>query len=308
MKVGEDLNSLENNKFFDSKLDTIDQLISCVSPFNHELIDFYAPLARTNHVVIGSVFNLPENIPILFFSAVQETSDLYVMDIFFYENCDFRFVDQLDLGISDCLAVVLKMTKGKVRQLLIESNLISAKLETLIIAAGMKFITNFVSLSGDVHHMSEKLFCEKNFELQSFNDFLKEDLLELFELSSKNSLDCPEGLKLRNAFNVFESMRNHSYFDHHSSQVVLCGKFKVGLIVVLKNLAQGEIAYVGIIEGFRSRGLGKILISNATKILFSNNVKFLTVMVDEKNYPAMKLYLGFGMVPQKISKLFLMEG
>ena len=87
--------NLENSfevKVFDSKTDTIDQMISCVCPFRLELVNFFGPLIKTKHVIVRSVFCIRSKKPLLYISAVQECGDLYELDVFISENCSYCFL------------------------------------------------------------------------------------------------------------------------------------------------------------------------------------------------------------------------
>lgn len=293
---------------FDSKIDTIDHLISCVCPFNLELVNFFGPLVKTKHVIIRAIFDSPVKTPLLFVSAVQESHDLYELDVFISRNCSIDLNEDMELVISTCLGDIFKSTQGVSKQLFVESNFMLDKIKHLFLAAGMRFVTNFCDLVLSITIPVPSFNTNYGLEFFPFSNFSYEQLNDLFLRSSINSLDCPEGLKFRNVTNVFNSLIYHAFFDINVSQVVLLGGEMVGFIFIVRQHDQAEIAYLGVAEEFRSRGIGQALIGETLSKLATEKVKHLSVIVDEGNFPALNLYLRFGMKLKRNRILFLAEG
>lgn len=295
-------------KAFDSKIDTIDQLISCVCPFKLELVNFFGPLVKTKHVIIQAIFVFPENKPCLFVSAVQECIDLYELDVFISEYCSSELNADLELGIKNSLDHIFISTPGVGKQLFIESNLILDKMKHLFVAAGMRFITNFCDLILSVTNPVSDFSKRDDLKFFSFREFSYAQLNDLFLRSSVNSLDCPEGLKFKNIINVFNSLIYHPFFDANGSQVALFDGQMVGFIFIVRQEVQAEIAYLGVAEEFRSKGIGSALMFETLGLLAMDKVEYLSVIVDEGNFPALNLYLRFGMKRKRSRILFLAEG
>lgn len=295
-------------KAFDSKTDTIDQLISCVCPFKLELVNFFGPLVKTKHIIIQAIFVFPENKPFLFISAVQECIDFYELDIFISENCSTELNADLELGIRTCLDNIFRSTPGLGKQLFVESNLILDRMKHLFIAAGMRFITNFCDLVLDVPNRALSFNKRNDLEFFRFRAFSYEQLNDLFLRSSINSLDCPEGLKFRNIINVFNSLIYHPFFDGITSQVALLDDQMVGFIFIVRHEGQAEISYLGVAEEVRSKGIGSALMVQTLGLLAMDKVEYLRVIVDEANFPALNLYSRFGMRLKRNRILFLAEG
>lgn len=293
---------------FNSKIDTIDQLISCVCPFNLELVNFFGPVIKIQHVIIRAIFNSFVRTPVLFVSAVQENSDLYELDIFITRNCSTDLNKDLEFTISNCLNDIFKSTKGVSKQLFVESNFMLDKMEHLFIAAGMRFVTKFCDLGLNITLPIPNFKTNDCLKFLPFSNFSYEQLNDLFLRSSINSLDCPEGLKFRNVTNVFNSLIYHAFFDANVSQVVLLSGEMVGFIFIVRHHDQAEIAYIGVAEEFRSRGIGQALLGETLSKLSIEKVNHLNVIVDKGNFPALNLYLRFGMKLKKDRILFLAEG
>ena len=295
-------------KAFDSKIDTIDQMISCVCPFKLELVNFFGPLVKTKHVIIRAIFDYPENKPFLFVSAVQECIDFYELDIFISEHCSTELNADMELTINTCLNDIFTSTPGVGKQLFIESNFILDKMKHLFIAAGMRFITNFCELILGVTNAGLSFNKRNDLKFFHIREFSYEQLNDLFLRSSVNSLDCPDGMKFRNITNVFNSLIYHPFFDAIGSQVAFLDGQMVGFIFIVRQGDQAEIAYLGVAEEFRSKGIGSALMLETLGLLAMDKVEYLRVIVDEGNFPALNLYLRFGMKLKTNRILFLAEG
>lgn len=295
-------------KAFDSKADTIDQLISCVCPFNLELVNFFGSLVKTKHVLVQAVFDYFKKTPLLYVSAVQECNDFYELDIFISELSTTELNQDVESVISDCLSVIFKSTSGIGKQLFIDSNSVIDRIKHLFITAGMRYITNFSDLTLSVGAYVPNVSTNINLHFLPFSDFSLEQLNDLFFRTSTNTLDCPEGLKFRNITNVFNSLVYHPLLDAKGSQVAKFGEIMAGIVFVVKHEDQAEIAYFGIAEEYRAKGFGRALIDETLRILAIEKVNKLTVVVDEGNFPAIKLYLRAGMKITKKRILFLAEG
>ena len=303
--------NLKNNfeiKAFDSKIDTIDQMISCVCPFRLELVNFFGPLIKTKHVIVRAIFCIRSKKPMLFISAVQECGDLYELDVFISENCSTDLIADMELAISGCLATIFESTSGFGKQLFIETNVMVEKIKHIFLAAGMRFITTFSELGFSIGTPAPNFKATMELQLLPFRDFSYQQSNELFQRSSINSLDCPEGLKFRNVTKVFDSLFFHPLLDANGSLVAVVDGVMAGFVMVVKHEDQAEIAYLGVAEECRSRGVGSALIGEVLIILARDKVKNLTVIVDEGNFPALNLYLRFGMKLRKNRILFLTEG
>ncbi len=295
-------------KEFDSKVDTVDQLIVCVCPFNLELVNFFGPLIKTKHVLMRAIFDFSTKKPMFLLSAVQECKDFYELDIFISEYFSIELSSEMEIAISNCLSDVLSSTKSVGKQLFIESNLVVDKIKHLIVAAGMRFITNFSELTIYIGETGSYSYLNSPLEFGFIKDFGYEELNDLFLRSSINSLDCPEGLKFRNIAKVFDSLIYHPFLDASSSQVAMLGRILVGFVFVVKYEDMAEIAYLGVAEEFRSQRFGSALMGKMLGVLAKDKVKNLRVIVDEGNFPALGLYHSFGMELKKKRILFLAEG
>jgi ribosomal protein S18 acetylase RimI-like enzyme len=254
------------------------------------------------------VFCIRSKKPLLYISAVQECGDLYELDVFISENCSTELIADMELEISGCLRGIFESTSGFGKQLFIETNVMMEKIKHIFLAAGMQFITTFSELGFSIGTPVPKFKATMGLQLLPLRDFSYQQSNELFMRSSINSLDCPEGLKFRNVTKVFDSLFFHPLLDANGSQVAMVDGVMAGFVMVVKHEDQAEIAYLGVAEECRSRGVGSALIGEALVILARDKVNNLTVIVDEGNFPALNLYLRFGMKLRKNRILFLTEG
>ncbi len=116
------------------------------------------------------------------------------------------------------------------------------------------------------------------------------------------SLDCPELNGARTTEEVLDGFRQPDPVPAKWYRVLALdahdGKTAVGVLVFDngREPAAREIAYLGVVPGSRGRGFGDWLIRFAIGVAVAEGDETLSVSVDVRNAPAMKLYARHGFV------------
>jgi ribosomal protein S18 acetylase RimI-like enzyme len=126
----------------------------------------------------------------------------------------------------------------------------------------------------------------------SYADDLRLDFLDVMARSYIGSLDCPEMNGVRLPDEVFESHKAQGEFNPKRWLLAKTAGAWVGCLFLagLNNLNALEVAYVGVVPEFRSRGLGRELVRQALREGIAASVDFITLAVDARNAPARHVY------------------
>lgn len=110
------------------------------------------------------------------------------------------------------------------------------------------------------------------------------------------SLDCPRLNGLRPIEAVMAGHRAAGRFDPRLWQLVRVDGRDAGCIL-LAQLTHGplvEVVYMGVRPEFRGRRIGDLLLRRALELTRQSSAKQLTLVVDERNEPARRVYERFG--------------
>ncbi len=118
---------------------------------------------------------------------------------------------------------------------------------------------------------------------------------EAFAASLEGGLDIPELLQKRGPAESFESLRLLAADDTEHWRVALHRGSTAGLVLPTP-LPDGtaEIQYLGVVPAARRQGLGQRLIADAMEAATAIGARVLTVHVDARNVPALRLYESRG--------------
>ncbi len=75
---------------------------------------------------------------------------------------------------------------------------------------------------------------------------------------------------------------------------------RIGFIILWESGENGQIFDFGIIDEFRRKGYGKLLLNFAINYFKKNNVKIISLEVREDNLAAIKLYESHGFIKQRV--------
>jgi mycothiol synthase len=113
----------------------------------------------------------------------------------------------------------------------------------------------------------------------------------------RDSLDCPDLSGLRDIDDVIAGHQATGEFDPAGWQLLLRGDQPLG-VFLLSRIPQSdamELVYLGLAPEARGKGLGLFLMRQVFFLILRAQRRRLSLAVDSKNEPALKLYYRFGM-------------
>jgi ribosomal protein S18 acetylase RimI-like enzyme len=115
--------------------------------------------------------------------------------------------------------------------------------------------------------------------------------------SYQESLDCPRLSGLRNIEDIIAGHKATGEFDPALWRL-LCENGQPRGVLLLSRVVMTdamELVYLGLPPASRGRGLAGLLMQEALHLIVRDNRRRLTLAVDSKNAPALRLYYGQGM-------------
>lgn len=113
----------------------------------------------------------------------------------------------------------------------------------------------------------------------------------------ERSLDCPELTGIRPIDDVLAAHKAAGPFDPTLWELARVDDQLAGCLL-LSRVAQGvwlDVVYMGVVPSQRGRGVGELLLRRAVEHCRRTGARRLTVVVDDRNVPARRLYERFGM-------------
>jgi mycothiol synthase len=132
---------------------------------------------------------------------------------------------------------------------------------------------------------------------------------EAIMASYEASLDCPALNGVRDIEDVIEGHKASGVFDPRHWQILCEGERLLGVLLLADTGRGGEaieLVYLGLARAARGRKLGEVMMTRAMGIVAAYGYQRLTLAVDARNVPALKLYYRQGM-NRVASKLALMR-
>lgn len=124
-------------------------------------------------------------------------------------------------------------------------------------------------------------------------------VLEALDRSYAQTLDCPELCGLRDTRDVLDSHRSAGRFDPALWWIVRKGGCPSGALLMNPAPAQGnvELVYLGLAPELRGSGVARRLLSTGLHALAGRDERDVTLAVDTRNAPALRLYESQGFRP-----------
>jgi ribosomal protein S18 acetylase RimI-like enzyme len=134
-------------------------------------------------------------------------------------------------------------------------------------------------------------------------DVFQQTLIRTYE----SSLDCPEINGVRSPEEILAAHRAQGQHDPRKWWLANDGTGAVGILLLaqLPESLSWELAYLGIVPEARRRGLGSRLVGQAIREARAAGSLQLTISVDTRNAPALRLYRKWGFSPYDHSEIFL---
>lgn len=127
--------------------------------------------------------------------------------------------------------------------------------------------------------------------------------------SYEESLDCPALNGVRDIEDVIDGHKASGTFDPRH-WMILCEAERPLGVLLLADTGRGgeamELVYLGLSRAARGRNLGEVMMTRAMGIVTAYGYQRLTLAVDARNVPALKLYYRQGM-NRVASKIALMR-
>jgi ribosomal protein S18 acetylase RimI-like enzyme len=147
-----------------------------------------------------------------------------------------------------------------------------------------------------------------NFRIQTYSEETHGAFAAAIPASYQNSLDCPPLNGLRKVQDIIAGHKAAGEFDPQDWFVLSLGDEPVGVLLLSRTLAADgmELVYLGLSPTVRRHGLGDYLMKLAEWRVCQRKLRRLTLAVDSKNEPALRLYYRHGM-QRLTSKVALMR-
>jgi GNAT superfamily N-acetyltransferase len=121
---------------------------------------------------------------------------------------------------------------------------------------------------------------------------------QLLEATFKKTLDCPALNGLRSGEEVLKSFlddQDHDWDNHLTWQILCFDAEPIGCSLLNLHPRQvAELVYIGLVEPYRGRGYGQLLVEKAIQSSQVSGAELLVTAVDSQNWPATNIYQSMG--------------
>jgi len=127
----------------------------------------------------------------------------------------------------------------------------------------------------------------------------QERFARVIEATYADSLDCPELTGLRPIEDVLASHRASGPFDPRLWELAYVQGVDAGCLLLTRvpGVPALEVVYMGVVAAQRRRGIGALLLRRALQQARQRGIERVTLVVDERNRPARRLYDRFSFGP-----------
>ena len=142
----------------------------------------------------------------------------------------------------------------------------------------------------------------RSIRIECCGDADPETLHDLLKATYERTLDCPGLAGARRVEDVLEGHRAAGRFRPDLWRRLWVDDEPAGLSLLNPNPDAGciELVYFGLVANRRGEGLGGVLLRDALRAAAGVGLPRLSLAVDERNLPALKLYRRHGFVPGAI--------
>ena len=158
---------------------------------------------------------------------------------------------------------------------------------------------------------SEEIDWPSNTTLETYRDDNREAFLNVLEESYEGTLDCPALCGLRSTSDILEGHRATGLFDAALWTLLRIDSRPVGILLMnpAADRQSIELVYLGVAAHARGGGLGERLVKHGIAIAASRPERTITLAVDEKNAPALRIYFraGFRRLLRRVALIRILE-
>jgi len=167
----------------------------------------------------------------------------------------------------------------------------------MLTRASFNEMAELVYLSVDIKRNPVEPALPEGFAWDCYRQDLRNVFMQTIERSYGDSLDCPELNGVRGADDVLLGHMAAGEFDASMWLLLTEHDIPRGVLLLARTPATDavELVYVGLIPEARRRGLGKLMLQKALAETSAQHRARLTLAVDARNTPALRLYYRHGM-------------
>ena len=136
-------------------------------------------------------------------------------------------------------------------------------------------------------------------EWVNFSDATCAEFEHVILATYQSSLDCPELTGIRPIEDVLAAHRAAGRFDSRLWELIRVRGDAAGCLLLAQLPQAGllEVVYMGVLPEHRGRGVGAILLRRALEHCRATRTPRLSLVVDDRNAPAQRLYARLGLAP-----------
>ncbi len=182
-------------------------------------------------------------------------------------------------------------------QALIEPNAAAKRL--LLERAGFTRLSPLVYLERDALYPWVDPPAPTDAEWVRFSDATRMEFERVILATYQASLDCPELTGIRPIADVLAAHRAAGRFDPQLWELIRVRGDAAGCLLLAQLPQAGllEVVYMGVLPACRQRGVGALLLRRALQHCRATRTPRLSLVVDDRNEPAKRLYARLGLTP-----------
>lgn len=162
-------------------------------------------------------------------------------------------------------------------------------------AAGYKLLATLLYMQNDLRQLKVKP-PRRSMTWETYSPQTHALFARVVNATYEDSLDCGSLNGVRRIEDILASHRATGQYDPYYWRVGLAGGEPVGVILLahIEEQQTFEIVYVGCLPKFRRQGYASTLLAHGVELARGRRLNAMSLSVDEKNFPARKLYETFG--------------
>jgi ribosomal protein S18 acetylase RimI-like enzyme len=167
-----------------------------------------------------------------------------------------------------------------------------APLAPSLLRNGFAQVTDLLYLAHDLFIPAALPAAPSTLRFEPYDPGRPDEFHATLERTYEGTLDCPEVNGLRSIEEVIRGHQAQGAFVPSRWQLARAGAEPAGVLLLMEQPDGGdwEAAYVGLVPGHRGRGLGRELMAQALCEAKAGGAARLTLSVDRRNGPAVRLY------------------
>ena len=181
--------------------------------------------------------------------------------------------------------------------------------EKILRSVGFEFLAELIYMRTKLEQPVRQV-SQDGLSWRRYGQFDDEQLAEVIQATYAGTLDC---MLLRYVWPIEDVIAGHKgsgVFCPQSWWIVDCGGRPVGCVLANDATAGGssEVIYMGVVEQFRGRGLGEVMLQRVAADAIDRGLTELTLAADSRNHYAMKIYVGHGFQETARRRMYALLG